>query len=108
MTVLDPVGDDMTIEAQAEEIERLTTEVRGTFEAGYQFGLEDARHNYPARPRGAYNEWRKSTDADEQCKHLGSQTEFRGGFITCDDCGEQITEATTVCETVVQGDQESK
>ncbi len=49
-----------------DEIERLTTEVRSTFESGYQYGLDDARHNYPPRPQGAYNEWRKTAVADEQ------------------------------------------
>ena len=42
------------------EVRRLSSEVSVAFEAGYQFGRDDAWHNYPPRPKGAYNEWRKA------------------------------------------------
>ena len=44
----------------ADELESLSSETSLAFRAGYQFGRADAWHNYPPRPKGAYNEWRKA------------------------------------------------
>ena len=35
------------------------------FRAGYGHGMNDAKHNYPPRPKGAYNEWRKAPVSEE-------------------------------------------
>ena len=45
----------------ADRIECLSGELLVTFQAGYGYGMDDAKHNYPPRTKGAYNEWRKVT-----------------------------------------------
>ena len=72
------------------EVRRLTNENEVAFRAGYGHGMNDAKHSYPPRPKGAYNEWRKAPVSEEQCQHEW-YAPYSGRFshltLVCKLCG---------------------
>lgn len=71
------------------EISRLSCEGELAFRAGYGHGMNDAKHNYPPRPKGAYNEWRKVPVSEERepCEHPGITRKWH-----CTECNTEITD----------------
>ena len=69
-----------------EDVLRESCEGELAFRAGYGHGMNDAKHNYPPRPKGAYNEWRKAPVSEEQCRHVFGWNDKRE--FVCGICGE--------------------
>lgn len=74
------------LEGVAGEIERLTAEVRRSFEFGYYIGRDDADHKRMPRAKEAYNEWQSTVSGSQEKTCAGCGNKWHHDNVWCPEC----------------------